>query len=63
MATSEFLVQILKGEKKALLKTDITKVNVPTNKYTSKENLAKVIKKHEYLGKYFPDDPVTQCDR
>ena len=63
MATSEFLVQVLKGERKALLKTDVTKVNVPTNKYTSKETLAKVIKQHDLLRLHFPDDPVTQCDR
>ena len=38
-------------------------MNVPPNKYTSKENLAKVIKRSETLSMYFPDDPVTQCDR
>ena len=63
MATADFLVQVLKGEKKALHTFEVKGVNVPINKYTSKEQLSKMIKNSEQLMQYFPEDPLHQCDR
>ena len=59
MCTSDFLVQVLKGEKKALLQHEVNSVNVPINKYTSKEQLGKMIVNDAFLKRFFPDDPPT----
>lgn len=63
MATADFLVEVLKGEKRALHTFEVKGVNVPINKYTSKEQLSKMIKASQQLMQYFPDDPLHQCDR
>ena len=63
MCTTKFMVQILKGEKKAFHYYEIDCVNVPHNRYTSKKVFVKLIKKHQELQQYFPDDPAHQCDR
>ena len=33
------------------------------NAWTTKEKLAEMIKENATLLAYFPDDPLTQCDR
>ena len=49
MCTTKFMVQILKGEKKAFHYYEIDCVNVPHNRYTSKKVFVKLIKKHQEL--------------
>lgn len=63
MTTTKFLVQILKGEKKAYHYYDVDCVSVPHNKYTSKKIFVSLIKQHPDVAQYFPDDPLHQCDR
>ena len=63
MTTTKFLVQILKGDKKAFHYYEVDCVSVPGSRYTSKKSLVKLLKKHDELMQYFPDDPTHQCDR
>ena len=44
-------------------KFEVKTVNVLINKYTSKEQLNKIILSSDELKPYFPDDPEHQNDR
>ena len=57
MATTKFLVQILKGHKKAFHYYEVDCVSVPHNRYTSKKVFTKLIKKHEELQQFSPTIP------
>ena len=61
--TQDFLVEILRGQKKVLHEWKVKPIIIPMNAWTTKEKLAEMIKENATLLAYFPDDPLTQCDR
>ena len=63
MCTTKFMVQVLEGNKRVFHSFEIDAVNVPGNRYTSKKRIAKMVAQHADLKHYFPDNPMTQCDR
>ena len=54
MCTTKFMVDILEGKKQVFHSFEIDPVNVPTNKYTCKKRLAKMIASNDELKQYFP---------
>ena len=63
MCTTKFMMQVLEGTKKVFHSFEIDPVNVPQNRYTGKKQFTKMIYQNKELQQYFPDDPLTQCDR
>ena len=63
MITTEFMVQVLRGEKHTFKVSEIETIHIPINRYTSKARLEKLAKLNPELMKYLPNDPKTQCDR
>jgi hypothetical protein len=63
MITSEFMVQVLRGEKHTFKIDEIETIHIPINRYTSKVRLEKLAKLNPDLMMYLPCDPKIQCDR
>ena len=63
MITTEFMVQVLRGEKHTFKIDEIETIHIPVNRYTSKPRLEKLAQLNPDLMKYLPGDPKTQCDR
>jgi hypothetical protein len=63
VCTQEFLVQILRGQKKVFKQSEIKPITVPVTAYMTKERLAVLIAANPALTPYFPDEIAQHSDR
>ena len=63
MTTQDFLLQILRGEKKVILNKDVRAYNLPSGRFTTKKRLIMMIAGQTEILKYFPDKIDKQADK
>ena len=63
VCTQEFLIQILRGQKKVFKQSEIKPLTVPVTAYLTKDRMAELIADNPALKPYFPDDVAQHSDR
>ncbi len=61
--TQEFMVQVLRGQKKVFKQSEIVPITVPVTKYMTKDRLATLIEATPDLIPFFRDELVKHADR
>jgi len=63
MVPTAFLMQVLDGSKQVYDIDAVLAISIPVNRFTTKKKLARLIELNHELKAYFPDNPITHCDR